>query len=103
VCRSPWKKLPALSPAVELAAYRIAVEGIANALRHSTGQSCRVAVTAGDDLEVTVTDDGASPAQWRPGVGLRSIDARAEELGGTARAAPDVSGWTVRARLPIQR
>lgn len=95
--------MPALSPAVELAAYRIAVEGITNALRHSTGLSCRVAVTAGDDLEVTVTDDGDAPARWRPGVGLRSIDTRAEELGGTAHAAPGDGGWTVRARLPLHR
>ncbi len=95
--------MPTLSPAVELAAYRIAVEGITNALRHSTGRSCRVAVTVGDDLEVTVTDDGDAPEGWRPGVGLRSIDTRAEELGGTAHAAPGAAGWTVRARLPLQR
>lgn len=47
--------MPALSPAVELAAYRIAVEGITNALRHSTGRSCRVAVNVDGGL------DGAGP------------------------------------------
>jgi glucose-6-phosphate-specific signal transduction histidine kinase len=50
--------LPALSPAVELAAYRIASEAINNALTHSEGRRCLVTITANGMLAVTVRDDG---------------------------------------------
>jgi two-component system, NarL family, sensor kinase len=94
-------QLPALSPAVELAAYRIASEAINNALTHSAGRRCLVKITANGTLAVTVRDDGRPPTSWTPGVGLRSILERAEELGGTAAAGPTGDGWEVRARLPL--
>jgi two-component system NarL family sensor kinase len=94
-------QLPALSPAVELAAYRIASEAINNALTHSAGRRCLVKITANGTLAVTVRDDGKPPTSWTPGVGLRSILERAEELGGTAAAGPTSDGWEVRARLPL--
>ena len=95
------EQLPALSPAVELAAYRIASEAINNALTHSAGRRCLVMITANGTLAVTVRDDGRPPTSWTPGVGLRSILERAEELGGTAAAGPTRDGWEVRARLPL--
>jgi two-component system NarL family sensor kinase len=94
-------QLPALSPAVELAAYRIASEAINNALTHSAGRRCLVKITANGTLAVTVRDDGKPPTSWTPGVGLRSISERAEELGGSAAAGPTSDGWEVRARLPL--
>ncbi|MFC4533824.1 sensor histidine kinase [Sphaerisporangium dianthi] len=96
-------RLPALSPAVELAAYRIIDEALTNVLRHSreTRAVIRIHVDAGGDLAMTIGDDGEPPAAWRPGVGLRSISDRAEELGGSADAGPTAGGWTVRARLPL--
>jgi signal transduction histidine kinase len=48
--------LPVLSPAVELAAYRIASEAINNALTHSEGSRCLVTITANGTLAVTVRD-----------------------------------------------
>jgi two-component system NarL family sensor kinase len=92
---------PALSPAVELAAYRIASEAINNALTHSAGHRCLVTITVNGTLAVTVRDDGRPPPSWTPGVGLRSILERAEELGGTAAAGPTSDGWEVSARLPL--
>ena len=94
-------QLPALSPAVELAAYRIASEAINNALTHSEGRRCLVMITANGTLAVIVRDDGRPPTSWTPGIGLRSILERAEELGGTAAAGPTGDGWEVRARLPL--
>jgi two-component system, NarL family, sensor kinase len=94
-------QLPALSPAVELAAYRIASEAINNALTHSAGHRCLVTITVNGTLAVTVRDDGRAPPNWTPGVGLRSILERAEELGGTAAAGPTGDGWEVSARLPL--
>lgn len=95
------KDLPQLSPAVELAAYRIIMESVTNVLRHSTAQACAVTLTAGDHLDVTIADSGTPPPGWRPGVGIRSMRDRAEELGGTASAGPGEAGWIVRARLPL--
>jgi two-component system NarL family sensor kinase len=97
----PPDQLPALSPAVELAAYRIASEAINNALTHSAGRRCLVTITVNGTLAVTVRDDGRPPPSWTPGVGLRSILERAEELGGTAAAGPTGDGWEVSARLPL--
>ncbi|MBE3011183.1 sensor histidine kinase [Microbispora sp. NEAU-D428] len=97
---APWS-LPTLSPAVELAAYRIANEALANVIRHSDGRRCVISVSADRDLVVTVEDDGDPPSSWSPGVGLRSIRDRAEEIGGSATAGPTANGWEVRARLPL--
>lgn len=95
--------LPELSPAVELAAYRVALEGIANANRHSSGSKVTVDVAADADvLEVTVRDDGDPPSHYRTGVGIRSLTARVEELGGTVAVGPAPCGWEVEARLPLR-
>ena len=96
---------PALPAAVETAAYRIAVEAMTNAVRHSGASRCAVSIAAGDrDLVVEVRDDGAGIDPGRPaGVGLRSMRERAAELGGEcAIAVPAAGGTLVRARLPLE-
>jgi signal transduction histidine kinase len=95
------ERLPELSPAVELAAYRIVTEALSNAFRHSDGRLCVVTIAGGGALGLEVWDDGTPPARWRPGVGVHSMTDRAEELGGTASAGPTTTGWAVRSRLPI--
>ncbi|HEY5878015.1 MAG TPA: histidine kinase [Nakamurella sp.] len=95
--------LPELTPAVELAAYRIALEGIANVRRHSSGSAAAVGLARdGDGLRVTVHDNGIPPSDFRPGVGIRSIRDRAEELGGRADVGPVEDGWLVSAWLPTR-
>jgi len=71
-------------PAAEVAAYRIAVEALANAARHAGARKVTVAVRVNDDdLVVTVTDDGRGFDQERQdGIGLSSMRERAAELGG---------------------
>jgi signal transduction histidine kinase len=97
--------LPELPAAVEVAAYRIAVEALTNAVRHADAAACRVELEAhaGSTLRVLVTDDGRGlPAELVSGVGLESIRARAEELGGTLQlGAASGGGTTVEAWLPI--
>ena len=95
--------LPALPAAVEVAAYRIAVEAVTNAVRHADARTCRVRTHAGRELEIEVADDGSgSPSSFVTGTGLESMAARAAELGGELRVEPQVGGGTrVLARLPI--
>jgi signal transduction histidine kinase len=96
--------LPPLRAAVEVAAYRIATEAVANAVRHADGSTCRVTLgLSGDDLLVEIADDGRGmPADAVPGVGSASMRERAAELGGTLDVTTSPgAGTTVRARLPL--
>ena len=95
--------LPELAAAVEVAAFRIVVEALTNAVRHAEARACRVRIDAGDDLVIEIVDDGRGlPATVTPGVGLESMEARAVELGGSLRIErPKAGGTRVVARLPI--
>ena len=91
----------ALSPAVELAMYRIATEAITNAQRHSVGTEVGVWLAAEPgELHLVVQDDGAPSPAYVAGVGLRSIQERAEELGGRTEIHPGADGWRVSAWIP---
>jgi signal transduction histidine kinase len=94
---------PVLPAAVEVAAYWIATEAMTNVVRHARARRCTVRVSAGRDLAVEVTDDGAGlPPERRPGVGTASMAERAAELGGTCTIAAAPGGGTqVVARLPL--
>jgi Mg2+/Co2+ transporter CorB len=94
----------ALPAAVETAAYRIAVEALTNALRHSDGRHCAVQVEVRpDQVRVEVVDDGIGLDPARPPhVGLRSMHERAAEVGGRCAVLTGPQGGTVvRATLPL--
>ncbi|MEN2736397.1 ATP-binding protein [Microbacterium sp. X-17] len=93
-----------LPAAVELAALRIVQEAVTNARRHA--DATRIAVHIGGNdgaMRIRVEDDGVGiPALPAPGMGLRSIRDRAEELGGSARiAVGSLGGTLVEASLPL--
>lgn len=97
------KSLPPLPAAIEVAAYRIALEGLNNALRHAGAAHITVGLRIEKDhLCVEVRDDGRgiSP-QAVAGMGLNSMRERAEELGGSFEILPDQGGVCLRARLPL--
>jgi signal transduction histidine kinase len=96
---------PPLPAAVEVAAYRIASEALANAARHAKADSCSVQLEFGDMLRVEVKDDGIGlPRQFEAGVGITSMHERAEEVGGRLSVdSPPGGGVTVVASLPIDR
>jgi signal transduction histidine kinase len=75
--------VPPLPPAIEVAAFRIASEALANVARHAGASRCDIRIVAGTSLRLTITDDGhgLSPSM-RHGVGLVSMEQRATELGG---------------------
>lgn len=94
--------LPPLAPAVELAAFRIAMEAVSNVLRHSDGTRCVIALgTTADTLDLTVTDNGSLVTPAEAGIGMRSMAERAEELGGAATGGPTTEGWRVRLTVPL--
>ena len=98
--------LPALSAAVEVAAYRIVLEAVNNAARHAGAASCEVRLqVVGKILEVVVADDGRgfprTPTAGT-GVGLGSMRERAEELGGSLSLGRGPAGGAhVVALLPM--
>jgi signal transduction histidine kinase len=95
--------LPALPAAVEVAAYRIAVEALMNVVRHASARSCEVRLALGDDeLTVDVVDDGHGAADGKVGVGTRAMHERAAEVGGEVTIETSATGGTrVLARLPV--
>ena len=108
----PEEGLPKLPAAVEANAYRIALEGLTNATRHSKAQHCIIRFAIEDQqhngepkraLVVQISDDGAGmPEQYKAGVGIRSMRERAEELGGQLVISPgSPHGTHVSAWLPL--
>ena len=93
---------PDLPPAVEVAAFRIAMEAATNAVRHSDAAHVRLELGYRNGVSLSVLDDGAGlDLDAAPGVGLNGMNARAEELGGWVRVEPGPSrGTLVRAWLP---
>lgn len=96
--------LPALPAAVEVALFRIAVEGVTNVVRHSEANCCRVRLGAADtSAYVEVVDDGVSDVAWTPGVGIVAMRERASELGGTLEVGPTANGGRLLASFPLTR
>ena len=96
--------MPALPAAVEVAAFRIASEAMANVVRHSGATGCRVAIAVNGAFELTVADNGHGIERSGPdGVGWRSMQERAAELGGscTISGRHPEAGVVVRAVLPF--
>lgn len=96
-------ELPALPAAVEVAAYRIVQEALENVSKHSQARTSSIRFSNHNGLEIEITDDGIGlPPIITPGVGLRSMRERAEELGGSCVIEPCRNGGTrILARLPI--
>jgi signal transduction histidine kinase len=100
----------ALPPGADLAAYRVVQEGLTNVLRHAGQASACVAAHWGDQLLLTVTDDGQGadpdgPDDGRtpdPGRGLLGLRERLALYGGELAAGPRPGGgWRVSAVLPL--
>ncbi|MEU4725920.1 sensor histidine kinase [Nonomuraea dietziae] len=97
--------LDALPAAVEVAAYRIVSEALANVVKHAGAARCDITLSVRDRrLEVAVRDDGGGIDPDVPaGVGMLSLRERAAELGGDCQVScPPGAGTLIAARLPIQ-
>ena len=91
-----------LPAAVEVATYRIVTESMTNVLRHARAAHCWLTITAGDTIDIDIVDDGIGLNGYaHQGIGLHSIRARVEELGGTVDFRVNVPhGTHIHATLP---
>jgi signal transduction histidine kinase len=79
-------------------------EALANAARHAAATTVEVVVAVGDEVVLTVRDDGVGyrPRERRSGV--RNMTERAESLGGTLTVATRAEGGTELVwRVPVRR
>ena len=89
--------------AVQASVYRVAQEGIANAMKHSGAHSARLQVAYEPDcVVVSVDDDGGTPRGAAGSrVGLVGIRERATVFGGRVEAGPrDSGGWRLQVAFP---
>jgi len=88
--------------AIEVAAYYVVCESLANIGKHAQATAASVDVSrAGDVLVVEIVDDGVGGADTERGTGLRGLADRVEALDGRLRVwTPSGGGTRVRADLP---
>lgn len=98
----------AVSPGVDISAYRIVQEALTNVLKHADATRVSVRLRHEDgDLEIEVTDDGTArpPSAGRHGAGqgqgLTGMRERVALYGGSLETGPaPAGGWRLVARLP---
>jgi signal transduction histidine kinase len=91
-----------LPEAVEVAAYYLVSETLANVGKYAQASSATVAVSRSNgNVLVEVTDDGIGGADTERGSGLRGLADRVEALDGRLRIwSPRGRGTRVRAEIP---
>ena len=99
VSYEPGGRLP---EPVELAAYFVACEALANVSKYARASSVSLRVQRTDErATIEISDDGVGGADDSLGSGLRGLADRVEALDGTLRVvSPPGGGTTVCAELP---
>jgi signal transduction histidine kinase len=99
------ERLPKLSAAAEVAVYRIVQEALTNAIRHGEANQCHICFMPSNGLELIVKDNGKGLQEpFLPGIGIRSMRERAEELGGRCELSSfNGEGTEVRIFIPNNR
>ncbi len=89
---------------LEVAAYYVICESLANIGKHAQATSATVDVARRNgDLVVEIVDDGIGGADSERGTGLRGLADRVEALGGRLRVwTPRGGGTRVRAEMPCE-
>ncbi|MGI5242169.1 sensor histidine kinase [Dactylosporangium sp. CA-139066] len=111
VSPGPNRRLPSY---VEVAAYYVVSEALANSVKHAGATAIDVELdivpaepavdgaAQGEVVRVTVRDDGAGGADPRHGSGLAGLRDRVEALGGTLTvSSPAGRGTSLSAQLPV--
>ena len=87
---------------IEVTAYYIVAEALANAAKHSGASTIDVRIDESDGwLRIEIADDGVGGADLARGSGLIGLQDRASAIGGTLTVqSPPAAGTVVRAELP---
>jgi signal transduction histidine kinase len=93
----------------EIAAFRAVQECLTNIHRHSGSSSCSVKIIRdGQQLRIEIKDSGRGIPESKlvnlmssGGVGLRGMDERLRQIGGTLTIDSNARGTTITATLPI--
>lgn len=96
-----WSRLPAV---VDIAAYRIVAESVANAVTHAPHEDIDIDLAVGTrTLTVNVRNlaPGRPGTTGRTGHGIANMTARAEAVGGRLSAGRRDCGFVVSADLPV--
>ncbi len=93
-----------LPESVEVTAYFVASEALANVAKHAHASLARIEVRVdGDALHLSIADDGVGGADPARGSGLVGLTDRVEALGGTLTIrSPAGDGTTMRVELPVR-
>jgi GAF domain-containing protein len=88
---------------VEVAAYYVVSEALANAAKHARASTAEIRIEARNGiLDLTIQDDGIGGADPARGSGLTGLMDRVEALGGTlAIESPSGEGTSLRVQLPV--
>jgi signal transduction histidine kinase len=88
---------------IEVAAYYVVSEALANAAKHAKASVVHVDVNAGDaDVQLSISDDGIGGADLNQGSGLIGLRDRVEALGGKIEmASPAGAGTSLLVTIPI--
>ncbi len=77
-------------------------EALSNAVRHASATKVEVSIKAGQDLVLTVTDNGVGMKPTKRRSGLANLEERARKLNGTLRVSPAPGGGTeLEWRVPL--
>jgi signal transduction histidine kinase len=100
-------RLPSLTAAVEVAAFRIIQEAVANVVKHAKATKCQIIMEVKDGdrhLFLKVKDNGQGVhLNSQSGIGLNTMRERAEELGGTFQIiGNEPVGTQIIVQLPLQ-
>lgn len=98
-----------LSPEMEIAIFRMVQECLTNIHRHSGSSSCSIKIVRdADRLRVEVKDSGRGIPKSKQltlvssgGVGLRGMQERIRQLGGTLEIKSSPNGTVIAATLPV--
>jgi signal transduction histidine kinase len=91
-----------LPPGADLTAYRVVQEALTNVLRHAGEPVASVCIKWGEQLVITVSDDGTGTSGGPPGRGLLGLRERLSIYSGELDAGPRPGGgWQLRAVIPL--
>jgi signal transduction histidine kinase len=93
-----------LPETVEVAAYYVASEALANTIKHASASVVTMELDAEDAMvRLQIRDDGIGGADPVKGSGLTGLRDRVEALGGTLALTSSANGTTLLIEIPVQR